>query len=125
LKIYKISGTFATYAPIYALSNEVGKRPWSSAGGPVRERGREKRRDQGLALATQDKVMSWGENLVSSTLDGGIINDNKVGQLSSSPSARRAHNEAALSTGDSGGGLFITTAASGSWPGSTTWSKAL
>src|SRR5439155_26350655 len=72
LKIYKVNGTFPTYAPIYSLSNETGKRAMvfgrgTGRGTAVTVNGA----THGWKWGYQDKVMSWGENNVSSTLDGG------------------------------------------------------
>ena len=111
LKIYKINGTFPSYAPIYTLSSEVGKTAvvygrGTGRGNAVVKNGQTK----GWLWATQDKVMSWGDNKVSSTLDGGSgfgqllkFTFDKVGTA----------NEGALSTGDSGGGVFIND--NGKW----------
>jgi hypothetical protein len=112
LKIYKINGTFPTYAPLYSLSSEVGKTAvvygrGTGRGNAVVKNGVTK----GWLWATQDKVMSWGDNKVSSTLDGG----SGYGQLLKFNFDRnnRTSNEGALSTGDSGGGVFISD--NGKW----------
>jgi hypothetical protein len=111
LKIYKISGTFSSYAPIYTLTNEVGKRAMvfgrgTGRGAAVTKNGVTK----GWLWAAQDKVMSWGENNVSSTLDGG----SGYGQLMKFTFSRGGlYNEGALSTGDSGGGVFLND--NGKW----------
>jgi hypothetical protein len=115
LKIYKITGTFPTYAPLYTLTNETNKRAMvfgrgTGRGNAVVKNGQTK----GWLWATQDKLMSWGENMVSSTLDGGTINGNKVGQLLKFTFNKGGlTNEGALSTGDSGGGVFIND--NGKW----------
>jgi len=105
LKIYKVNGTFSTYAPIYTLNSEVGKKAMvfgrgTGRGNAVVKNGVTK----GWQWATQDGVMSWGDNNVSSTLDGG----SGYGQLMKFTFSRTGlYNEGALSTGDSGGGVFI------------------
>jgi hypothetical protein len=112
LKIYKINGTFPSYAPLYTSSSEVGKTGvvygrGTGRGNAVVKNGITK----GWLWATQDKVMSWGENKVSSTLDGG----SSFGQLLKFTFDRnnRLLNEGSLSTGDSGGGVFIND--NGKW----------
>ena len=111
LKIYKVSGTFPTYAPLYSLTNETGKRAMvfgrgTGRGNAVVKNGQTK----GWLWATQDKVMSWGENMVSSTLNGG----SGYGQLLKFTFNKNGlYNEGALSTGDSGGGVFLND--NGKW----------
>jgi hypothetical protein len=105
LKIYKIADTFSTFAPLYTSTNEVGKRAMifgrgTGRGDAVVVNGQTK----GWKWGTQDKVDSWGENMVSSTLDGG----SGFGQLLKFTFNKGGlTNEGALSTGDSGGGVFI------------------
>ena len=67
LKIYKVSGTFPSFAPLYTLSNETGKRGMvfgrgTGRGSAVVKNGATK----GWKWAAQDQVMSWGENKVAS-----------------------------------------------------------
>ena len=109
LRIYRITGTFSSYAPIYTGSTETGKRAMIFGRGT--QRGSEVKKGttlKGWKWGYQDKVKSWGENLVSGTLNGG----SGIGQLlkftfNQQGTSGAQYNEGALSTGDSGGGVFI------------------
>jgi hypothetical protein len=109
LRIYKISGTFSSYAPIYTGAYETGKRAMVFGRGTTR--GTEVRKGttlKGWKWGTQDKTRSWGENLVAGTLNGGTA----IGQLlkftfNKQGTSGAQYHEGALSTGDSGGGVFI------------------
>ena len=105
LRIYKINGTFPSYAPIYTGTAEAGKRAMvfgrgTQRGTTVTKNGVAK----GWKWGYQDKKKSWGENYVAGTYNAGAgygtllkFTFNKGG----------LYNEGALSTGDSGGGVFI------------------
>jgi hypothetical protein len=63
---------------------------------------------KGWKWGTQDKVRSWGENLVSGTLNaGGTIGQVLKFTFNKQGTSGAQYNEAALSTGDSAGGVFI------------------
>src|SRR5687768_6398345 len=72
LRIYKISGTFGSYAPIYTGTYETGKRAMVFGRGT--QRGAEVKKGttvKGWTWGYWDKVRSWGENNVAGTLSGG------------------------------------------------------
>jgi hypothetical protein len=106
LRIYKVSGTFPSYAPLYTPAWETGKQMvvtgrGSQRGSEVRVNGQLKGWKQGYS----DAIQSWGENVVNATVDGGSgsgsllrFSFSRVGGL---------YNEAILSPGDSGGGVYI------------------
>jgi hypothetical protein len=115
LRIWKISGTFTTWAPLYNASvdgTEVGKSilitgRGTQRGAPVTLNGTLK----GWQWGTQDGVQSWGENVVTGTTDYTLSSDNKLMYFDFD--ADGGPNEAALTLGDSGGGIFIN--AGGTW----------
>jgi hypothetical protein len=111
LRIFKIADTFTTYAPIYTGASEFNKRAMLFGRGTTR--GAEVKVGttlHGWKHGTQDKVRSWGENMVSSTLNGGTGN----GQLLKFTFNKSGlTNEGGFSGGDSGGGVFINDA--GKW----------
>ena len=109
LRIYRITGTFSSYAPIYTGSYETGKRAMIFGRGT--KRGSEVRKGttlKGWKWGWQDRLKSWGENYVASTLNGG----SGIGQVLKFTFNRQGtsgalYNEGALSMGDSAGGVFI------------------
>jgi hypothetical protein len=109
LRIYKITGTFSSYAPIYTGISETGKRAMIFGRGTTR--GTELKKGttlKGWKWGTRDKVKSWGENLVTSTLNGGT----GIGQVlkftfNKQGTSGAQYNEGSLSDGDSAGGVFI------------------
>lgn len=115
LRLYKISGSFPTWAPIYTGTSETAKRGMIFGRGT----GRGSEVKVGTALkgwkwGTGDGRRSWGENNVAGTVEGGA----GMGQLlrftfNKPGSSGSLYNEGALSTGDSGGGVFINDA--GKW----------
>ena len=108
LLLWRICGTFTNYASIYSLPNEVGR--------PVVVVGRGTQRDgevlvsngtsnvlKGWFWGGPDGVQRWGTNVVSS-----IETDPMVGELlKCNFDATGGTDEAQLSVGDSGGGVFI------------------
>jgi hypothetical protein len=105
LRVYKIADTFNTWAPLYTGTSEVGKRAMIFGRGTTRSSAVNVGTTlHGWKWGTQDKVRSWGENDVSSTIDGGT----QYGKLLKFTFNRNSlYNEGATSGGDSGGGVFI------------------
>ncbi len=105
LQIWKISGTFSTYAPLYTKSTEVAKTMTvfgrGTARGPeVTVAGQTK----GYTWGAFDHVRSWGSNNIGGVVNGGT----GLGQLLTFGfDATGDYYEGSLSQGDSGGGVFI------------------
>lgn len=106
LRIWQISGTFSTYAPLYTASDEVGK------GLVVFGRGA----TQGAEVVNGtlrgwmwngngDGNLRWGENTVTSIVDGLSYGSNLLGMEFNHGAG---DNEATLGFNDSGGGVFIS-----------------
>src|ERR1700730_8147019 len=105
LRIWQVSGTFPTFAPIYTASDEVGKSlvvlgRGTQRGDPEPPSGSL----HGWRWGSPDGVQRWGTNVVSSITTGTASQGDFL-------TAAFDHgfdvNEAHLSTGDSGGGVFI------------------
>jgi len=105
LAVWKVKGEFPTYAPLYTSSDEVNQHVVViGRGTPRGEQVLVNGRLKGWLWATRDAVQSWGEN------DASAIDDfaGQIGEaLSLGFNAGKGPNECALSTGDSGGGVFI------------------
>lgn len=105
LKIFKVSTPFSSWAPLYTGTSETSKRAMVFGRGTTR--GAEVKKGatlKGWKWGTQDKVRSWGENTVDGTYNGGT----GLGTLLKFDFDRYGlTNEGTLSTGDSGGGVFI------------------
>lgn len=109
LRLYKITGTFSSYAPIYTGTSETGKKAIVIGRGAPR--GAELKKGttlKGWKWGTKDGKRSWGANSVAGSVNGGTgigqvlkFTFNKYG------SSGAQYNEAALADGDSGGGVFI------------------
>lgn len=105
LQIWKVSGLFGSYAPLYGLSNETGRTMTifgrgTQRGSAVTVGGVTKGWTWGLG----DHVQSWGSNQVGGVVSGGT----GIGQLLSFGfDATGDYYEGSLSAGDSGGGVFI------------------
>ncbi|MEY2562119.1 MAG: hypothetical protein QOH88_312 [Verrucomicrobiota bacterium] len=112
LQIWQVAETFPYYAPLYTNSDEVG-RPLVVIGRGT-QRGAEvdvKRKARGWGWGTGDSVQRWGENIVSAVISGGPNNE-YIYAAFEEPAGRdhkssSAANEATLSSGDSGGGVFL------------------
>jgi hypothetical protein len=115
LRIYKISDTFSSWAPIYTGTSETGKRAMVFGRGTQRGSAVTKNNvTKGWKWGTQDKTRSWGENNVSGNINGGT----GLGTLlkftfNRSGTTGALYNEGALSSGDSAGGVFIND--NGKW----------
>jgi hypothetical protein len=115
LRIWEVSGTFPTYAPLYNGSDEAGKPlvvfgRGTQRGDPVL---RNPPTPDGYALrgwlwGTSDNVLRWGENDVTSAVDlGPGIGDTLYATFDRLAYDGGKLNESTLSAGDSGGGVFI------------------
>ncbi len=103
LRLYKIQETFSAYAPLYTGSSEVGMTmEINGRGGP---RGADvivSGTLQGWEDTSPDGVARWGSNTVSSIYSSAVGN-----LLTATFSASGTAEEATLSNGDSGGGVFV------------------
>ena len=105
LSVWRICGTFPDYAPLYSLSNESGKTV--TVFGRGTQRGADVVVDnltmsvlKGWQWGPSDNVERWGTNVVTSVI-------NPAGFLKCNFDAAGGADEADLSVGDSGGGVFI------------------
>ena len=105
LAIWQVSGAFPFVAPLYTRGDEVGQRLVVIGRGT--ERGGEIYRDgtlRGWGWGAGTAVQRWGENLVS----GAFTNSNPSDPLLAAAfDANGLPNEAHLSSGDSGGAVFL------------------
>lgn len=115
LRVFSVSGTFDSYAPLWNESvdgSEVGRKMVIIGRGT--QRGAEVRVNgvlKGWQWGTDDHVQSWGTNVVSSVVDA---SSDGLGQLMTFDfDATGDANEGALSAGDSGGAVFLQSG--GSW----------
>lgn len=125
VRIWKVCGSFAEFAPLYASRNEVGKT--AIVFGRGTQRGEEVNVQdllgeelKGWRWGEADHRMRWGINQVSEITRDGVgppllgSQPNGVGDLLKLPfNQDGGDHEAHLSTGDSGGGLFLNEA--GTW----------
>ncbi|MEQ1851253.1 MAG: trypsin-like peptidase domain-containing protein [Chthoniobacteraceae bacterium] len=111
LTVCQVTGTFPAFAPLYTRSDETGRQL------VVIGRGTQRGSDvflsaehKGWEWGTADTVMRWGRNSVSSVESGGA----GLGDLLYATFDQDGlPNEAHLSSGDSGGAVFIQDA--GTW----------
>ena len=111
LRIWEVSGTFPTFAPLYTANNEVGKSlvvfgRGAPRGGAVMMGSDTK----GWFLQSSDGVQRWGTNVVSSITTGTA----QQGDFLTAAFDHIGGTEASLSFGDSGGAVFIQDAM-GNW----------
>ncbi|HRY48441.1 MAG TPA: hypothetical protein P5186_10375 [Candidatus Paceibacterota bacterium] len=105
LTIWEVQGSFASYAPLYTGIDEWGKDlivfgRGTQRGAAITVGSEEK----GWRWGQSDGVQRWGQNTVSGIASGGAT----LGQFLVADFDRDAgKNEAHLSRGDSGGGVFI------------------
>ena len=111
ITIWQVNGTFPQYAPLYSSCDEVSKSLVVFGRGA--ERGEEVRLNgvlKGWAWGKTDGTHRWGENVVAgiSDQDGHpATSSTKFQLLRADFDVNGGSNEAQLSGGDSGGGVFI------------------
>src|ERR1051325_131555 len=118
LRIWRVCGSFAAYAPLYTNSNEINKSLVVIGRGTQRGAvvttsttnllGQVTVKTNGWQWGTGDGVVRWGENTVASVVNGDSIFGSGIGDmLQASFDAGAGGNECQLSVGDSGGAVFI------------------
>jgi len=116
LQVWRISGTFPSYAPLYSgqPGTEVGLNLVVFGRGT--QRGNEVKVGSdshlgGWLWGTGDQVERWGTNVV-----GSIQTDPTYGQLVRAPfDSTAGPNESHLSAGDSGGAVFVSNPTTNQW----------
>lgn len=110
LTIWKVSGTFATFATLYTASDEVGKDlvvfgRGTERGSAVTTAGEGER---GWSWGASNGTQRWGENTVSQVVNGGAgLGNLLVADFDAGLGPGGRGNEAHLSVGDSSGAVFI------------------
>lgn len=106
LRVWHVTAPFPSYAPLYVASDEVGK------GMAIFGRGTQRGPDvlfnatlAGWRWGASDHVMRWGTNVVTGIDSSGASANNLL--AAKFQSGTGDPNEAHLSLGDSGGGVFI------------------
>jgi hypothetical protein len=125
LRLWKIDGTFPTFAPMWSSSDgsELNALNGNFVGvGRGTQRGAEifhqtSGQFKGWAWGVRDFVQRWGENKTSGFLDWSATGDQKIitFNFDASGSGNAGANEFALSTGDSGGGAYLRVNGTGPW----------
>ena len=109
LVIWKVSEPFPYYAQLYTKSDEVGRGLVVIGRGT--QRGQEidvKGKSRGWDWGSSDSIQRWGENVVSAIVSGGPDNEYVYATFDfQKGNAKTSKNEAHLSSGDSGGGVFL------------------
>jgi hypothetical protein len=109
LRIWKTSQSFSSWAPLYTSSSEVGKTAMLFGRGATRGSDVDVNGTlHGWLWGTQDGKLSWGENKIKTTINGG----SGIGSVLSYTFDRSGHgdhvsNEGTTSAGDSSGAIFI------------------
>lgn len=100
LRIFEVSGTLPKYAPLYGRNDEVGKHLVVIGRGTQRGGDRiVNGRVRGWEYGASDTVQRWGENQVASIVGGALyVLFDQAG----------LPQEAHLSSGDSGGAVFLS-----------------
>jgi hypothetical protein len=104
LRIWRVTGNFPVFAPLYTKRIENGKNLVVFGRGT--QRGAELRinnRLKGWQWGPGDGVQRWGQNKVSGIFQGGA----DIGEVLRASFNAGGRNEATLSSGDSGGAVFI------------------
>jgi len=115
LAIWQVCGAFPAYTPLYAGSDETGKRCvvfgcGAPRGEPVVVTNGASAAVKGWLWGQPDGRLRWGENQLAGIVNGG----SGLGDvLRATFDANGGTNEACLAGGDSGGGVFIQ--AGGAW----------
>lgn len=102
--IWKVDGVFPSFAPLYTGSGETGQRLVVIGRGT--QRGAEVMKNgmpRGWLWGNSDSVQRWGENIVTDIVNGGPVNQFVYATFDASGPPNEAH----LSSGDSGGAVFI------------------
>ncbi|MDZ4290028.1 MAG: PEP-CTERM sorting domain-containing protein [Prosthecobacter sp.] len=103
LRILKINETFSAYVGLYAGGAEIGAEMVTfGRGGPRGADVVQSAELKGWQYNASDGVFRWGTNVISAVVPSGVGS-----LLSASFDAGGGVNEATLSSGDSGGGVFI------------------
>ncbi|MGI9173419.1 MAG: hypothetical protein ACR2F0_08935 [Chthoniobacterales bacterium] len=105
--IWRVNGPFPTYALLYTSGGEVGQRMVVIGRGT--QRGAEVIKNgtsRGWLWGNGDGVQRWGENYVTSTPSLGPVNQFVYATFDASGSPNEGH----LSSGDSGGAVFVQDA---------------
>jgi len=108
LQIWRVCGTFPRFAPLYTTTNEVGQAlvvfgRGTQRGAPVTTSGASGTKTNGWLWGTADRVTRWGSNTVTA-----IFEDPSMGEmLQAEFNANAGPDECHLSTGDSGGAVFL------------------
>ena len=105
LRVWRVDSRFSSYSPLYDASGEVGQTMIVFGRGVARGASVEAAGQlKGWLWGDNDRMLSWGQNTVECIIDGG----DRVGELLSFTfDASEGPNESHLSSGDSGGGVFI------------------
>ncbi len=110
LTLWQVSGTFSSYAPLFTGSGETGQDlvvvgRGTQRGSAVTVSGASPSDTRGWLWGTGDGVQRWGRGSVADTSDFGT----GLGQMLVVPFDRNSGlpDTVTLSTGDSGGGVFI------------------
>jgi hypothetical protein len=113
LRLVRVCGSFPAHATLYSGSDEVNQTMVVFGRGT--RRGEEiltsdgfTGRNHGWRWGIQDGRMRWGQNRVDSVVPGSTVIEGELGELlRASFDADAGPDECHLSTGDSGGGLFL------------------
>ena len=103
LTIWKVTGSFATFAPLYGSGAEAGQRLVVFGRGTQRGTEVVNGTPRGWLWGGGDGVQRWGENFVTSIVRGGPVNQYLYATFDQTGSPNEAH----LSVGDSGGAVFV------------------
>lgn len=106
LTIWEISGSFPSFAPLYTSGGETGQRLVVIGRGTQRGGEIVLNTLRGWNWGPGDGVQRWGENFVNSIVQGGPANAYVYATFDQGGSPNEAH----LSSGDSGGAVFIQEA---------------
>lgn len=104
LRIFKVDGTFPFYAPLYDQSDEVGKELVVFGRGSPRGSEVNNATLRGWLWGSGSNSLRWGTNVVSAIVNGGSYGPDLLGAEFNHGAGA---NEAMLSSGDSGHGVFI------------------